>query len=254
MTVSPSRRRLNALVTRPRAEAGELAAALARRGIDALIEPLIDIRYRDATAPDLVGVRAVLFTSANGVRALARLTSERNVPVFAVGEATAARARAEGFTAVESAGGNAADLARLVRTRLAPEGGRLLHVAGTEVAGNLAGALAAAGFAVEQAALYEAAAAAALGAPTQAGLVAGTVDLALFFSPRTAAIFTRLVVAAGLVDALAEVTAVSISAAADAALHRLRFRRREVAAAPTQAAVLAAIDGLLVDSGGEAPR
>src|SRR6185437_8639947 len=92
-SVSPTRRRLNALVTRPRAEAGELAAALARRGIAALVEPLIDIAYRDAPAPCLGGVQAVVFTSANGVRALARLTPARHARAFAVGDATAARAR-----------------------------------------------------------------------------------------------------------------------------------------------------------------
>src|SRR5438067_9042653 len=99
------RRPLCALVTRPRAEAEGLAAALDARGIAALIEPLLDISYRDAPPPDLAGVQAILCTSANGVRALARLSEDRAPPLFAVGEATAARARAEGFARVESAGG-----------------------------------------------------------------------------------------------------------------------------------------------------
>src|SRR5260370_42448675 len=105
---------MRALGARPRAEAGEWAAALAARGIAALIEPLLEIEYRSAPAPDLARVQAILCTSANGVRALARLTEERAVPLFAVGEASAARARAEGFARVESAGGSLADLALLV--------------------------------------------------------------------------------------------------------------------------------------------
>src|SRR4051812_26575745 len=96
----PSRHGLRALVTRPRAEAAELAETLAGRGVTAIIEPLLDIRYRCEPAPDLAGVQAVLCTSANGVRALARLSPERAVPLLAVGEASAARARAEGFAAV----------------------------------------------------------------------------------------------------------------------------------------------------------
>ena len=73
--IDPSRYGMRALVTRPRAEAASLAEALAARGIAALLEPLLDISYRDLGDPlDLAGVQAVLCTSANGVRAFARLS------------------------------------------------------------------------------------------------------------------------------------------------------------------------------------
>jgi len=237
----PSRHGRRALVTRPRAEAAALAEALDRRGIEALIEPLLDIYYRDAPPPDLAGAQAVLCTSANGVRALARLSRERGIALFAVGEATAARAREAGFAHVESAGGSVDDLARMVRERLRPDGGRLLHVAGSDVAGDLAGALRDAGFAVERTVLYEARPVAGLSASTVAALRGGLVDLALFFSPRTAAVFVRLAVS----EALLGVTAVSISAAADHSLGALVFRRRLVAEKPDQNGLLAVLDQLL---------
>ncbi|MBV9016452.1 MAG: uroporphyrinogen-III synthase [Alphaproteobacteria bacterium] len=237
--------RPRALVTRPRAEAAGLAEALDRRGIDALVEPLLDIDYRDEALPDLGRVQAVLCTSANGVRALARRTGERGIALFAVGEATAARARAEGFARVESAGGNVEDLAALVRERLRPEAGRLLHVAGSDVAGDLAGALRDGGFAVDRIVLYEARPVVSFSAPTEAALRNGVVDFALFFSPRTAAVFARLSEQAGMSTALRGVTAVSISAAADRALGDLAFRRRLVAKKPDQEGLLAALDQLL---------
>jgi len=231
-----------ALVTRPRGEATLLAEQLAERGIDAIIEPMIEIVARDAALPDMTGVRAILLTSANGARALARASGERGLPVFAVGDATAHAARVAGFAAVDSAGGDVDGLARLVRARLRPAGGRLLHVAGSEVAGDLANTLGAAGFVVERAVLYEARAAEAL-TPATARLIANQdIDLALFFSPRSAAIFTGLVGAAGVSGGLMASAALSISAAADAALGDLPFRERLVAAAPTQAAVLACVD------------
>jgi len=234
--------RTRVLVTRPRNEARSLAALLAARGMDAVIAPMIEIVGRDAALPGFVGVQAILCTSANGVRALARASDERAVPVFAVGDATARAARAAGFAAVDSAGGDVDGLARLVRDRLRPAGGRLLHVAGSEVAGDLAGALGAAGFAVERAVLYEARPAAALAPETARLIDDGAIDLALFFSPRSAAVFARLVEAAGASGGLAATTALSISAAADAALGRLSFRVRRIAAAPTQAALLALVD------------
>jgi uroporphyrinogen-III synthase len=247
MSMMPSRLGRRALVTRPPAEAMALAEALALRGIEAIIEPLLDIRYRDAPAPDLAGVQAVLCTSANGVRALARLSRERGVTLLAVGEATAARARQEGFVQVESAGGNVEDLARLARRVLRPEAGRLLHVAGSDVAGDLAGMLSETGFAVDRAVLYEARPVHSLSAPTTAALRSGLIDFALFFSPRTAAVFFRLAEQAGIGQTLRVVTAVSISAAADRALGDLVFGGRFCADRPDQDGLLAVLDSVLAE-------
>jgi uroporphyrinogen-III synthase len=238
---------MRALVTRPRAEAAELAEALAQRGIAAIIEPLLEIHYRGAPAPDLAGVQAILCTSANGVRALARLSGERAVKLFAVGDSTAARARDEGFARVESAGGSLGDLARLVRDRLDPASGRLLHVTGDVMAGDLAGALRADGFAVDRAVLYEAHPAAGLGAACVRALAEGIVDFALFFSPRTAAIFARLADRAGLAQAIGGVTALSLSAAVEEGLGALSFRARHIAQRPDQPSLLAALDRVLAE-------
>lgn len=232
---------MRALVTRPLAEAEQLAVLLARLGVASVVEPLIEIAERGDALPDLGGVQAILCTSANGVRALARASQERGVPVFAVGDATARAAREAGFRDIASAGGDVADLARLAAQRLRPVDGELLHVAGSEVAGDLAGALGASGFAVERAVLYEARTVGALSAETARLIAAGEIDLALFFSPRTAAVFARLAADAGLAARLDATTAVSISAATDAALGGLPFRDRLVADAPTQAALLACI-------------
>jgi uroporphyrinogen-III synthase len=247
MSMMPSRLGRRALVTRPRAEAAALAEALAMRGIEAIIEPLLDIHYRDEPAPDLAGVQAVLCTSANGIRALARLSGERRIAVFAVGEATAARARDAGFARVESAGGNVEDLARLARQLLRPDAGRLLHVAGSDVAGDLAGMLHEDGFAVDRVVLYEARPVPGLSAPTVAALQAGLIDFALFFSPRTAAVFARLAERAGVGAALRTVTGVSISAAADRGLGDLAFRDRQVADTPDQNGLLVVLDRVLAE-------
>jgi uroporphyrinogen-III synthase len=192
-------------------------------------------------------VQAVLCTSANGVRALARLSGDRGIALFAVGEATAARARDEGFAQVESAGGNVEDLARLAGRRLRPDAGRLLHLAGSDIAGDLAGMLREKGFAVDRVVLYEARPVAGLSASTVAALQSGLVDFALFFSPRTAAVFTRLAEQAGVGAAIRGVTAVSISAAADRALGDLAFRGRLVADTSDQNALLAVLDRLLAE-------
>jgi uroporphyrinogen-III synthase len=243
----PVRHGMGALVTRPREEAESLSAALAARRIEAVIEPMMLIDFRAAPAPDLAGVQAVLCTSANGVRALARITGERGLPLLAVGDATAARARAEGFTAVASAGGAVTDLARLVVAELRPHDGRLLHVAGGVVAGDLVGALRAHGFAIERSVLYEARPVGALSAPAVCALRCGMIDFALFFSPRSAAIFVKLAGIAGVAGCCRMITALAISAAADTVLAGLPWRDRRVAERPSQPALLDTLDAVLAE-------
>jgi uroporphyrinogen-III synthase len=218
---------------------------LASRGVAAFVEPLMEVRFPLADPLDLAGVQAVLCTSANGVRAMALATSERGVRLLAVGDATASRARAEGFAAVESAGGDVGDLARLAAARLHPQQGALLHVAGNVVAGDLAGVLRGQGFSVERRVLYKTRAAAALSPAAVDTLRSGGITFALFFSPRTAAIFARLAGIAQVSRCCAAMTALSISAAADAALASLPWRDRRIAERRNQPALLDCLDRLL---------
>jgi len=226
------------LVTRPAEDAGPLAAALRDRGHTVVLEPLLRIAPRDA-ALDLAGVQAVLFTSANGVRAFARLTGDRALPAFAVGPATAEACREAGFARIETAGGDVASLAALAAARLRPTDGALLHPAGSAVAGDLAGALAAAGFALRRTVVYESVQSEALSAETRALLCTGGIGAALFFSPRTAESFVNLVVRAGLGAACAHIEALCLSDAVAQRLTALAWRGVRVAPEPETAALLA---------------
>lgn len=223
-----------------------MAAWLHARGIEPVLEPMLAIRFiadgAEILAPLLVGAQAVLFTSANGARAFAAASPRRDLAAFAVGDATAAAARAAGFSAIASAGGNVADLAVLVRQRLSPADGALVHAAAGATAGDLAAALGGAGFSLRRAVLYEAVPARALSGETAALLAAGAIALALFFSPRTAQSFVTLVRAAGLGSACRAVTAITLSPAVAASLGRLDWGTVRVAAAPTTAALLAAVE------------
>lgn len=240
---------MRVLVTRAEGDAEALAPRLAALGHDSIIEPLMTIRLRDEAAsgltPFLDGVQAALFTSANGVRAFAAATARRDFRAFAVGDATAAAARAAGFGDVTSAGGAVEDLAGLVIARLKAKDGALLHAAGSVTAGDLAGLLAAAGFTLRRAVLYEATPAASLSAITRAAIERGEIDAALFFSPRNAATFVRL--ASGLDEGCKHMIAVALSAAVAERLAALPWRRVAVAAAPHEAALLAALESSMAE-------
>ncbi len=237
---------MKALVTRPEADAAPLARALAERGIETLLAPLISIEpVPDAAkrlADAMIGAQALLFTSANGARMFASASARRELPVLAVGDATAAAARLANFRSVASAGGDVGDLAALAAARLAPAHGALVHVAGSVTAGDLAGALEAEGFQVRRAVIYEARPARALAPETAAALASGAVGLALFFSPRTAALFVRLAGDAGLAESCRAMTALALSPAVAESLAALPWARVLIAGAPTQADLLAALD------------
>ncbi len=239
---------MHVLVTRPIYYARSLAAALAARGHGALVAPMLTIAPAEGVEPplDLAGVQALLFTSANGARVFAGLSEARDLPVFAVGDASAGAAREAGFARVASAGGDVADLARLVAERLDPEGGALYHAAASKVAGDLTGLLEGRGFSVRRDVLYNAVAATRLTKELYAALVAGSLDVATFFSPRSAEIFVSLVQDAGLDGVCTRTVALALSDAVAMKLRALSWAGIEVAAQPNQDTLLALLDGIAV--------
>jgi uroporphyrinogen-III synthase len=232
------------LVTRPREDSQHLAQQLEAKGHQVLIEPLFTIEPEPDASLDLEGAQALVMTSANGVRAFAARSERRDLRVFAVGDATAEAARACGFADVESAAGDVEDLARLVRERARPEDGALLHAAGSAVAGDLAGALQGAGFEVRRAVLYRAEPALALSSAALTALREGGIDVAMFFSPRTARTFVSLAKAAGVERACGRVTMLGLSPAVVEAASEVAWAARDSAAAPTEAALIEAVDRL----------
>ncbi|MPY72952.1 MAG: hypothetical protein GEU87_01715 [Alphaproteobacteria bacterium] len=236
------------LVTRPSADAIPLAGELQRRGFDVLLQPLLRIEPTDGPPLDLSGFQALLFTSANGVRAFARRSEVRTLAAYAVGDATAAAAKAEGFLSVASAGGDVGDLAALVQSRLDPAGGKLLHASGSAVAGDLAGVLGAAGFSVERRQLYDAQQTDKFDPAVRAALSDGGVDAALFFSPRSAAGFVSLVRAAGLTEACQGIAAFCLSAAVAEAASPVSWRSVAVAPEPNQESLLATLERELIET------
>jgi uroporphyrinogen-III synthase len=227
------------LVTRPRAQAEAFAAALEARlpgRFRPVVAPLIAIAPVAATL-DLAGLQGLIFTSANGVERFVALSPERGLPAFCVGAMTAAAARAAGF-AVHSADGDVAALAALVAGAARPGAGAFLHLRGRHAAGDLVGRLAAAGVPTRAAEIYDQAPA-PMPAEAQALLARGAVAAVALFSPRTAGHFAAAARAAAW--DLGGVTAISLSAAADAGLAGLGLGRRLVAPEPTREGMLAAL-------------
>jgi uroporphyrinogen-III synthase len=229
---------MTVLVTRGWPGAGRTAEGLRARGIDPIMAPVLDISFRARIDVDLFDVQALAFTSSNGVRAWGPRRPERDFPVFAVGASTASDARKLGFRKVYSADGDVHDLAALIKRKLKPEAGTILHVRGIQVAGNLSGELKAAGFRVRDAIGYGAVAVDALREDAIAAILCGAPVSVLIHSARGALTFLDLARKFGLQAWLKSVTAYGISANALKPLENAGFAKLVTAAQPNEDALL----------------
>jgi uroporphyrinogen-III synthase len=105
-------------VLRPEPGNAATAARIEARGLTAIRLPLFEVRAIAWTPPDPKRFDALLLTSANAPRwAGPALAAFVGLPVYAVGETTAAAARDAGLTVVEVGEGDAAALIALATTR-----------------------------------------------------------------------------------------------------------------------------------------
>lgn len=203
------------LILRPQPGADETAARARALGLDPVVAPLFDVKPLAWTAP-AGPFDAIMLTSANAARhAGGGLAPFLVLPCFAVGEATAAAARAAGFADVRT---GPADGAALVEEMAAAGIASALHPCGREHV-PLTGAVSIADIPVY--------AADAVGAFPEAARGA----LVLLHSPRAAARFAELARDRGAI----RIAAIS-AATADAAGHG--WASVSVAARPRDEALL----------------
>lgn len=226
------------LVTRPQPDADGFAAALAGIGVDALVAPLMFIDLDRTIDPDLSGCTALAFTSANGARAFAQLSNIRDLPVYTVGSGSARAATELGFSVAGTGAGTVESLAAVL-SGAEKTGARIYHAAGADIAGDLAALLEAEGVACRRQVLYKAQIPDILPEKISLALSAGDVDGAVFFSPRSAGTFVRLVTNAGQASACAGLDLYSLSpAVTEAACGTIAWRRVREARTPMQEALI----------------
>ena len=232
------------LVTRPEPECERTAALLRGRGHDVLLVPLLRIEPLVDAELGAGPWAAVLFTSANAVRAVAahrRFRDLARLPVYTVGLRTQAAAAAAGFASIVSADGDVEALVRLTASKPPVADLPLLYCAGEERAGDLAGALHLRGLRVETALVYRAVMVADLTPDVRAAFVQGTIDAVLHYSARTAAAFVAAAAMAGIRDLSIQTRHLCFSAQVALPLAAAGAKAIEVASEPNEQALLALI-------------
>ena len=192
------------------------------------------IRPFGAALPYPARVQAVIAASQYAVDLPA---SFHHLPLLAVGNATAARARRAGFRTVHSADGDALALAALASRVLDRACGPVLLATGRGLGTDLARDLRRRGFAVQRRAVYAAMPVREF-PPAAAEAVSSGLHAALFFSTDTARAFARLLPPA-LHLHLTRTHAAAIGPGVAEAVRHLPWRALHVAVRPTQDEVLA---------------
>jgi uroporphyrinogen-III synthase len=220
------------LLTRPIAEAQAFAMALTRRFGPRVQPVLAPLMATDHLMPALPPgpFAGVIFTSAAAVEAALRLAADLPKDAWCVGRKTADRATAAGFRARSADG----DADALVAAILAdPPKGKLLHLRGEDVRGEVAERLNSAGSETVSATLYRQTAQPLSPEGAAVLVTAGPVILPLF-SPRSAALFRAVLP----VDSHATLGLVAMSGAVADAARPIPHHVMITAAQPTAKAML----------------
>lgn len=240
MTEKHGKLRTNVLITRPTPAGEKLGKLLQQLGFNVLLSPMMTIASCEAPRPAIDGISAVMFTSKNAVAAIYGKQGEIapliSLPCFCVGCQTSEAANKAGFNNIITGNGDGLDLASAVQEKM-PSGSSLLHIRGKNIKSASEEALTPIKYRIVQWQVYKAEAATEIRPEIITAMRQKGVDIALFFSPRTAEIFASLVNAAGLADCCSSISAIAISRRVADALEALSWEQISIAKEPSEKAM-----------------
>jgi uroporphyrinogen-III synthase len=240
------------LVTRPQPDDETTAAALRARGFEVLLAPML--RFEPVAFHDDEAARygAVIVTSANALRGVApHLEASRllGLPLFTVGEHTAAAARRAGFGKVISADGDAASLHDSVlagvKAKELKKAGTLLYLAGADLARDLAGELGERGFTVVTQTTYRMVPVPSLPRDACDAFAANRIEAVLHYSRRSARAFLEAARAGGVEISALAIPQCCISAAVASVVRDAGATQVMAAASPDENALFETLDRAL---------
>ena len=241
------------LVTRPQPDNETTGASLRARGFDVLLAPMLRFEPMALLEDEDADYAAIIVTSANALRAIeAQLSGHRwlKLPLFTVGDRTAAAARRAGFSKIISAAGDSQDLRELILAKARGKKrefgrGPLLYLAGADLSRDLAGELGEHGLTVVTRTTYRMVASSDLPPEALEAIAANQVQAVLHYSARSARVFVDAVRAAGVEISALAVPQCCISANVATVLREAGASRVALASSPDENSLFVAVDRAL---------
>jgi uroporphyrinogen-III synthase len=240
------------LVTRPHPDDEATAATLRAKGFAVLLAPML--RFEPVAFHDDLDTRygAVIVTSANALRGIeAQLAGSRllKLPLFAVGARTASAAHRAGFENVIPGDGDAASLRDFVlasaKAKELKKASPLLHLAGADLARDLAGELGERGFSVVTQTTYRMAPVSSLPRDVCDAFAASQIGAVLHYSRRSARAFLEAAGAGGVEISALAIPQCCISSAVASIVRDAGATQVMVAASPDENAMFEVLDRAL---------
>jgi len=240
------------LVTRPHPDNETTAATLRARGFGVLLAPMLrfeSLAFQDDLDADY---GAVIVTSANALRGFEQHPEGRRLlelPLFAVGEHTAAAGRHAGFATVNTAKGGVSSLRDDVLARAKAgeldSSSPLLYLAGADLARDLAGDLGKRGFSVVVHTTYRMNPVSDLPREACEAFAANQVDAVLHYSGRSARAFVDAARAGGVEISALAIPQCCISDTVASTVRDAGATRVLTARSPDEVALLEALERAL---------
>jgi uroporphyrinogen-III synthase len=220
-----------ALIFRPLRDALPLAGELKSKGVEPYLCPL----YHPCFLPllPLENPQALIVTSKNALRALESHDDLKKLPLYAVGDETAALAQGMGFPEVISASGTSQELIQCILKRAHSKAGILWHLSGQIVKGNIVETLIEKRFEAQRRIVYSVEEAKNLPDPLLSHLQNQKIAYVLFFSSHTALLFVNLLKIYGLEKSACKMRAICLSQAIALKASMLTWKEIWISPKPT---------------------
>jgi uroporphyrinogen-III synthase len=202
-------------MTRPQENTVPITKALLDMGHEILVDPLLHYVSVHHTKMESIipsAFNSIVTTSQQAIRCLAEITQERDFPLWCVGAESASIATKLGFQNIHVAEGSAKSLIQnLQNVKMTSHDKPVLYLSGDVIRVDLVGALKRKGMPAKRIIVYNTQEATDLLQQTKEAIIAGQLDVILFYSARTAKVFRNLCQRANLISYFKTIMAVCLS-------------------------------------------
>ncbi len=210
------------LLTRPEEDCQEITSKII---VPTISSPLIKIKQSIETVTIPKKTTDLIVTSARVFEMVKNIKTMIKIPVWCVGEATAAAAKEAGFETIFQVNRSAQEILERIVNECPKESSYFVHICGSVVHVDLADALTKLGYHANRIIIYTTEAADVLTPQAEAVMSAGLVQQMPFFSLRTAEVFIDIAQKSDWAENISKITALAHSDAIARTLNQLSWKR-----------------------------